>query len=65
MRTTLILEDELVQEAQQVTNIKEKTALVHAGLRALIQNHARKVLIEMGGTDKRAKAPKRRKSRAA
>ena len=62
MRTTLILQDELVRKAMELTNIKEKTALVHAGLAALIAAASRERLIKLGGSDKKAKAPTRRKA---
>ena len=43
MRTTLILNDELVAEARRYTGIEEKTALVHAGLKALIEREAARI----------------------
>jgi Arc/MetJ family transcription regulator len=61
MRTTLVLNDELLKEAQKLTKIKEKTALVNLGLKSLIEQAARKRLIALGGSDKNAKAPKRRR----
>ena len=61
MRTTLILKDELVQKAMELTQITEKTALVHAGLEALIRRHAYQRLIALGGSEKRLKqAPRKR-----
>ena len=36
MKTTLNINDALLEEAQRLTGIPEKTALVHAGLEALI-----------------------------
>ena len=36
MRTTLILDDALIERARGLTGVAEKTALVHEGLRALI-----------------------------
>lgn len=62
MRTTLILNDELVKQAMELSKISEKTALVHAGLNALIEKYARKRLAILGGTDKKAKAGVRRKA---
>lgn len=62
MRTTVILKDELVKRAMEVTNIKEKTALIHAGLQALIDMHARHRLIALGGSDHKAKPGSRRKA---
>jgi Arc/MetJ family transcription regulator len=40
MKTTMLLDDELVRKARELIGIKEKTALVHAGLRALIAQEA-------------------------
>jgi hypothetical protein len=50
---------DLVKKAMELTNIKEKTALVHAGLESLITDFSRKRLIALGGKDKTAKAPSR------
>ena len=36
MRTTMILDDALIQRALELTGLREKTAVVHAGLEALI-----------------------------
>lgn len=59
MRTTLIIKDEIVEKAMELTGIKGKTELIHAGLEALIAKCARDRLIALGGTDKKAKAPRR------
>jgi post-segregation antitoxin (ccd killing protein) len=40
MRTTLIIDQELLDRARQLTGIEEKTALVRAGLKALIAQEA-------------------------
>ena len=40
MRTTLIIDDELLERARQLSGIEEKTALVRAGLEALIAREA-------------------------
>jgi Arc/MetJ family transcription regulator len=61
MRTTLNLQDDLVQKAAEVTGIKEKTALVHAGLKALIERVAAERLIALGGSDPKATAGRRRR----
>jgi hypothetical protein len=61
MRTTLILDDGLIERARQLTGIREKTALVHAGLEALIAREAAKRLAALGGTQpKLADIPRRR-----
>ena len=41
MRTTLNLDEALLAEASDYAGMKEKTALLHEGLRALIQRHPR------------------------
>lgn len=51
MRTTLILDDRLVAEAQRLTGIKQKTRLIHAGLEALIARASARRLIALGGTE--------------
>jgi Arc/MetJ family transcription regulator len=61
MRTTLILDHELVSRAQALTGIAEKTAVVHEGLRALIARESAKRLAALGGSDRRAAAPARRR----
>ena len=49
-RTTLILDERLVEQARKATGIERKTDLVHAGLRALIAQGALDRLIAAGGT---------------
>ncbi len=49
MRTTLVLDDELVSTAQELTGVAEKTALVRAGLRALIERESARRLAALGG----------------
>jgi Arc/MetJ family transcription regulator len=61
MRTTLIIDDSLLERARALTGIQEKTALVRAGLEALIERQAGKRLAALGGTQpKLAKIPRRR-----
>ncbi len=62
MRTTIILKDELIKRAMELSNISEKTAVIHAGLEALIERYTRQKLIALGGTDKGAKAPTRQRA---
>ncbi len=45
------IDDELLAEAMRLTGIKEKTALVHAGLKALVSWEASKRLAALGGTE--------------
>jgi Arc/MetJ family transcription regulator len=61
MRTTLIIDDSLLERARALTGIQEKTALVRAGLEALIARQAGRRLAALGGTQpKLAKIPRRR-----
>ncbi len=62
MRTTLNIEDRLLDEASQVTGIREKTALVRMGLEALIALKTSERLAKLGGTEKDLKAIPRRRS---
>ena len=63
MRTTLNIEDNLIDKASKMTGIKEKTALVKLGLEALIARESGKRLARLGGTQKQLEAiPRRRGS---
>jgi Arc/MetJ family transcription regulator len=61
MRTTLNIEDNLMNKASKMTGIKEKTALVRLGLEALIARESGKRLARLGGTQKHLAAISRRK----
>jgi len=61
MRTTLNIEDELIEKASQLTGIKEKTYLVKLGLKALISLESSKRLAKLGGTEKKLKMIPRRR----
>jgi Arc/MetJ family transcription regulator len=63
MRTTLNLDDALLDEARKMTGIEERTALVHEGLRALIARESARRLARLGGSEPRvADIPRRRVS---
>jgi Arc/MetJ family transcription regulator len=62
MRTTMILNDALIEEARRLTGMTEKTALVHAGLEALIARESARRLAELGGTMPEATSGRRRRS---
>jgi len=61
MRTTLNIEDNLMDKASKMTGIKEKTALVKLGLEALIARESARRLAKLGGTQKQLQAIPRRK----
>ena len=62
MRTTLNIDDELLREAQRVTGVAEKTALVREGLRALIERESARRLSRLGGSDAQSQPIPRRQS---
>lgn len=65
MRTTLILNDDLLDKARTLTGVQEKTALVHEGLRALIARESARRLAALGGTEPAIRTiPRRRPSRS-
>jgi Arc/MetJ family transcription regulator len=62
MRTTLNIEDKLLDKAAKLTGVKEKTALVRLGLESLIARESAKRLAAFGGTEKRLQIPPRRRT---
>ena len=61
MRTTLNIDDKILEDASRLTGIKEKTALVRLGLEALIARESGKRLARLGGTEKKLnRIPRRR-----
>ena len=63
VRTTITLDDELVEAAQEYTGIQEKSALVRAALQALVQREAARRLARMGGSAPDLKLTPRRRFR--
>jgi Arc/MetJ family transcription regulator len=59
MRTTLNLDDELLQKAAELTGRSEKSLLVRLGLEALIARESARRLAQLGGTDPQASAAPR------
>jgi Arc/MetJ family transcription regulator len=62
MRTTLNIDDALIEEARRLTGIDERTALIHEGLRALIARESGKRLAALGGSEPRLRRIPRRRS---
>ncbi|OGW14569.1 MAG: antitoxin [Nitrospinae bacterium RIFCSPLOWO2_12_FULL_45_22] len=62
MRTTLNIEDKLIDKASKLTGIKEKTTLVKRGLEALIARESSKRLARLGGTEKKLRMIPRRRT---
>ncbi len=62
MRTTLNIDDDILEKASRLTGIKEKTALVRLGLEALIARESSNRLAKLGGTEKDLRPIPRRRS---
>ena len=61
MRTTLNIDDTILEKASRVTGVKAKTSLVRMGLEALISLESAKRLADLGGTQKRLRPVPRRR----
>jgi Arc/MetJ family transcription regulator len=62
MRTTLNIDDEILEKASRLTGIKEKTSLVRLGLEALIARESSKRLAKLGKTEDNLRSITRRRS---
>ena len=62
MRTTLALDDELLERAVSYTGLHEKSALVREALKALIERESARRLANLGGSEPDAVAIPRRRS---
>lgn len=63
MRTTLNIDDGLLEEARRLSGLQKKTAIVRAGLEALIARQAARRLAALGGTEKALRNVPRRRPR--
>ena len=65
MRTTVNLDEILLAKAIKLTGPLDRTALLHEGLKALIERESAKRLAKLGGSQPKLKvAPRRRQERA-
>jgi Arc/MetJ family transcription regulator len=64
MRTTLNIDDEMLNKASRLTGIKEKTFLVRLGLQALIAQESSKRLSKLAGSEKKLRVIPRRRTRS-
>ena len=62
MRTTLNIDDQLLEEARRMTGISEKSALVREGLRALVERESARRLARLGGSEPDLDSVPRRRS---
>jgi Arc/MetJ family transcription regulator len=64
MRTTLVLDDELLRAAASHTGLRNKSVLVREALKALIERESARQLARLGGSEPElAAAPRRGLSR--
>ena len=61
MRTTLVLDDELLARARELTGLHEKSALVREALKALIERESARRLARLGGSEPDLAAPPRQR----
>jgi Arc/MetJ family transcription regulator len=62
MRTTVTLDDELLKLAQELSGLDERTAVLRAGLIALIERESARRLARLGGSEPRVEDIPRRRS---
>ncbi|MGF1475989.1 MAG: type II toxin-antitoxin system VapB family antitoxin [Geminicoccaceae bacterium] len=61
MRTTVTLDDKLLDRAVDLTGVKERGVLLKEALRALIERESARRLARLGGTERKLEAPPRRR----
>jgi len=65
MRTTINLDESLLGAAQRISGLTERTALIHEGLRALIERESARRLARLGGSEPQLERVGRRRQRSA
>ncbi len=65
MRTTVTLDDELLDKARSYTGIQETSALVQQALINLVQREAAKRLAKLGGSSPKLQPASRRRQEAS
>lgn len=65
MRTTITIDDELLEKAAKLAGPLERSALVHEGLKALIERESARRLARLGGSQPELKAASRRRPPAS
>jgi Arc/MetJ family transcription regulator len=65
MRTTVTIDDSLIERAMELTGTSERSALIRDALEALISRESARRLVLLGGTDPDAVAAPRRRSHDA
>jgi Arc/MetJ family transcription regulator len=61
MRTTVTIDEKLLEQAEKYTGVKERSTLIRMGLESLVQREAGRRLARLGGTLPDFVAPPRRR----
>ena len=61
VRTTINIDDDLLAKVAKLTGRLDRSAMVHEGLKALIERESAKRLARLGGTQPNLKAAPRRR----
>ncbi len=64
MRTTITIDDDLIEAASELTGINERSALIRQALLELVRLESSRRLARLGGTCPNLKAVPRRRSAA-
>jgi Arc/MetJ family transcription regulator len=65
MRTTVNIDDELLEKATKLAGPMDRTAMVSEGLKALIERESARRLARLGGTQPKLNAAPRRRQGTA
>ena len=65
MRTTINLDDALLERARELSGLKERSTLLREALEALIQRESARRLARLGGTQSQLRAPLRRRPKVS
>lgn len=65
MRSTLDIDDALLAQAKRLSGLRAKTAVVRAGLEALVARESARRLAALGGAEKSLKRIPRRRRKPA
>lgn len=61
MRTTVTLDETLLERAQRLSGVQERSALLKEALSALIQRESARRLARLGGTEPQLEGVRRRR----
>jgi Arc/MetJ family transcription regulator len=61
MKITIDVDDGLIEEGQRITGTTDRSAVINEALRALISRESARRVARLGGSDRRAKAPRTRR----